>query len=81
MRITSKVEATVLSVNDQVSKDGTKTYYNVSILLPDGQAGMIPTDESVKNQNIPAMTKGTLVCEYNDSYQSFRCVGFQSDKK
>lgn len=75
MRITTRVEnVQILSINEVPSKDGTKTYYQMAIFTDEKQAGMIPTCEEVSLSGVKPGSFGDLICEYNDQYDSFRCV-------
>lgn len=85
MKLVVDLSCKALALNARESKDRDgkpKNYYSLSILTPDGQAGMLSCSDEVaehweKNQ-IEPMTELLVNCEYNDQYGSFKVVGYET---
>lgn len=77
MRIVNTVKCQALAVKSEKSKDGTKEYHKLSILLND-ESGMISCSDSVADKwntgTVKCMDTVNLTCEYNDQYQSYRVI-------
>lgn len=79
MRIGTTVKCKVLAIVETEGKDDVK-YYKLSILLDDGQSGMIKVSDKARE----AIEKGIVKpfedvqvhCEYNDQYGDFRAMFF-----
>lgn len=84
MRITTTIKCKVLAIVSTEGKDGT-TYYKLSIMLPDGQSGMIKVSdrarEDVEKKIVKQFEDVNMVCEYNDQYGDFRAMFFVNDVK
>lgn len=79
MRIGTTVNCKVLAIVTTVGKDGTE-YHKLSILLSDGQSGMIKASDKVcetfEKGLVKPFTDVRVFCEYNDQYGDFRAMFF-----
>ncbi len=77
MKIGTTVKCRVLAISSNKGKDGTE-YYKLSILLDDGQTGMIKVSDTIRKQfedkALKCMDEVNLLCEYNDQYSDFRAI-------
>ena len=84
MRIENTFDATLLSVITTPSKDGTKNYHKLGIMLPTSEVGMISASEEcveaiAQNKlNTPCLVK--VKAEFNDQYETYRAVGLSAIK-
>lgn len=83
MRITTSVKCKILAVVTTDGKDGAK-YHKLSIMLPDGQSGMIKVSDKAREDVEKGVVKQfedvQMVCEYNDQYGDFRAMFFNGVK-
>lgn len=79
MKIGTTVKCKVLAIVTTEGKDNQK-YYKLSILLDDGQSGMIKVSDRAREDFEKGLVKPfvdvQIFCEYNDQYGDFRAMFF-----